>query len=697
MKRVFIVPIIVIAILYGEIAAPVRSVPLASAAAVPAQAVALYQAGLAAKLANPAEALKDFARAAKLAPQWEQPVYAEGALLASSNFKAALPILMHALQLNPRDDTVWNIIGWGYYVQHNFRAAEEAFHNQLALAPNNPYGEWGLANCYADSRVRQFALARTILLRLTAATPLRALALHMLAQLPPDAVDAAFNPNAPISYGDAIAMALSYHSHVLAAKAVPVHAGNGQTPGASVAPYVWFAAAHGDLNGLSIPSFSAPAPRLWIALLLARLYGINQFDYLRPFALTDMAGVSVDDAMYVNSLLATGIMTTIAPGRFAPAAAMTRAQFGALIAHANSVMAKPRQPSQWLSPPAPTPVRRPWIYFFSTSSPALSAQNADLAANRSNISAVGLTDYPFIADFPSGSARVREAIDHTRYLLTALSAGPAVVQELKLAQTDGVRPFLVLANYNDATNQPNPQIVNQMLQHAATRVGLVQEVAHIVAAEGLAGVTVDFENIWPKDRQVYVTFMSELHKALQAQGALTMICLPERVMSTGGQSPYAYAALAQQADLVMLITYDEHTPNSGPGPIATLSNDQRVIQYALQQMPASKILLGAADYGYNWSGGSAQEISMGQANALAQARKAHITLDPASYSATFSYRSASGTLHTVWYENSQSIAAIARLVQTFGLRGLAVWHLGSEDAHFWSALKSVFPGLTPPG
>ncbi len=696
MKRMLMLPIMIVSVLCADVAVPYWAAPLAQAAAVPAQAVALYQAGLAVKSANPAAALKDFARAAKLAPHWEQPVYAEGALLASSNFKAALPVLMHALQLNPRDDTVWNIIGWGYYVQRNFHAAEAAFRNQLALAPNNPYGEWGLANCYADSSVRRFSLARSILLRLTDVSPLRALALRMLAQLPPNAVDATLDPAAPVSYEDAIAIALSYHSNILAAKAVPVHAANGQAPGASVAPYVWFAETHGDLNGLSIPSFSAPAPRLWIALLLAHIYGINQFDYLRPFALTDMTGVSVDDAMYVNSILATKIMTTVSPGVFAPNATMTRAQYGALIAHANSVMGKPQQPSQWLSPPAPAPVQHPWLYFFSTSLPTLSAQDADLAANRSNMSAVGLTDYPFIADFPSGSARAREAVDHTQYLLTALSAGPAVVQELKLAQTDGVRPFLVLANYNDATNQPNPQIVNQMLQNAATRTGLVQEVAHIVSAEGLAGVTVDFENIWPKDRQVYVTFMSELHQALQAEGALTMVCLPERDMSTGGQSPYAYAALAHQADLVMLITYDEHTPNSGPGPIATLSNDQRVIQYALQQMPASKILLGAADYGYNWSGGSAQEVSMAQADALAQAHGAHITLDPASYSATFSYHSASGTLHTVWYENSQSIAAIARLVQSFGLRGLAVWHLGSEDAHFWSALKSVFPGLTPP-
>jgi|GEM_PF-1911433 len=695
MKRMPVLPIMIIAVLCATVA-PIRSVSLAQAAAVSAQAVALYQAGLAEKSTNPTVALKDFERAAKLAPAWEPPVYAAGALLAGSNFQAALPLLMRALRLNPQDDTVWNIIGWGYYMRRNFRAAEAAFRNQLTLAPHNPYGEWGLANCYADSSVRQFSLARTILLRLADGSPLRTLSERLLAQLPPDAVDTTLDPAASVSYEDAIAIALSYHSNILAANAVPVRAADGQAPSAAVAPYVWFAAAHGDLKGLSIPSFTAPAPRLWIALLLARLYGINQFDYTRPFALTDLTGVSVDDSMYINSMLAMKIMGTVAPGIFAPNAPMTRAAYGALIAHANSVMAKPPLPAQWLTPPAPTPVSRPFIYFFSTSSPALTAQDAELTANRANISAVGFTAYPFIADFPSGSARTREAIDHTQYLLTALSAGAATVAELKLTQEGGMRPFLVLANYNNVTNQPNPQIVDQLLANTAARSGLVNEVARIVAAEGLAGVTVDFENIWPKDRQVYATFMGQLHKALQAEGALTMVCLPERVKSTGGQSPYDYAALAKQADLVMLITYDEHTPNSGPGPIATLSNDQRVVQYALQQMPADKILLGAADYGYNWSGGGAQEISMAQADALAQTHGARVTLDPSSYSATFSYHSKAGTLHTVWFENSRSIAAVARLVQRFGLRGLAVWHLGSEDPHFWSALRSVFPGLTPP-
>ncbi len=672
--------------------------PLAEATSVAPAAVQLYQQGLLVRKTNPELALKDFAAAVRLAPQWEPALYSEGAMLSVKDFQAALPILLHAAKVAPQDDTVWNIIGWGYYQHRQFTRAEAAFERQLQIAPNSPQGLWGLANCYANSSVRQFASARRVLLQLQdkAGGPFAADAARMLAALPPNAVDASYQPNAPVSYQDAIAMALSYHNYAQLAGPPAPAAADGQKPSAPVAPYVAFAAAHGFLPHFSIPSYGQPATRLFVALLLARVYGVNRYDYIRPFPLTDMQGVPTNEGMYVNSVLALRLMTTVAANQFAPATSVTRAQMASLVVRANTIMAHPPQPTAWLTPAAPQPTAAPFLYMFTTSRPDPAVQAADISAHAKALSALGVTDYPFISDFPAGSARTRELIDHTKYILTAASAGPGVQMELSAARRAGVRPFLVLANYNNVTDKADPAVVNAMLTNPLTMAGLVQEVAQVAQREQLGGVTVDFENILPTDRQPLVAFVTALHAALAPQHMQTMVCLPEQSSSANGQGAYNYQALGAAADLVMLITYDEHTPASKPGPIANLSNVARTVQYALQLIPRQKILLGLADYGYDWSGGSAVEVSMDQALQLAAQHHANVVFDAASQTPTFAY-SSNGAAHTVWFENGQSLGALVHLGALYGLHGFAVWHLGAENSQFWSAIASWPSGAAPAG
>ncbi|MCY0875531.1 MAG: glycosyl hydrolase family 18 protein [Firmicutes bacterium] len=649
----------------------------AAAMTVSTQAAALYRAGLAAKAANPTLALADFRAAVRLAPDWEPPLYEEGVLLAVTNFAAAVPVLLHAAQVAPNDATVWNILGWGYYKKGQFAVAEREFARQLSLQKGSGPALWGLANCYANSNVRAFANARADLLLLRGQPAYQSLANRLLAQLPPDAVDASYHASAAITYEDAIAMILSWKSHALHYPVSPVYATNHVGPSSDVAPYVSDAAAQGWFTHLSIPSFQAPATRLALALLLAHAYGIDKYDYIRPFSLSDMAVVPVNEQMYVNSILATRLMAVTAPGHFSPDATVTRAAFARIVERANAIMAKPLTTSRLLTPPLIPPSKPPVVYFFATST-----QDADLTAHSQAITALGFTDYPLNTDLPSGAAATGQSQAGTQYVPATLSNAAAA--QLAQVQQSQIAAFMVLGNYNNVTHQSDPTIVNQVIGTSAMRHALVNEVVGIVVKEKLAGVTVDFEHMMPSDRMAYVAFLRDLHAALSAIGKKTMVCLPESYESQGGASAYDYQALGQYADWVMLITYDEHVPQGQPGAIATLSNTQRVVQYALQQIPASKILLGMADFGYDWSQHSGVEVSMGQAQALAAQYHAVIHTDPISDTPTFDYTDAQGVQHVVWFEDDASLAAVDGLVHLYGLAGVAVWHLGSEDSGFWN-------------
>lgn len=653
---------------------------------VPQKALDLYQTGLQLYHKNPKQALADFALSAKLAPWWEPPVYEQGQLLAPSDFKDATLLLLHAAKLAPQDDTVWNILGWGYYQHGQFSQAIQAFSKQLTIAKNSNNARFGLANCYENSAVRQFAKARQQLLILIHDPIKGAIARKLLQSLPPDAIDLTVNPQRPITYEDVIATALSYRNNILSTPVTKVVALDEKPASANVAPYITWASQHGLLVNQNIPSFQKPATRLFIALWFAKLYGINQYDFVRPFPLIDTKTIAINDQMTINSILANRLLRLVSSQHFAPYATMTRGDFAQTLIQANAIMKNPPTENQLFTPPVPATEHVPFVYFFATSQPDLATQNHDIVMHHGAISAIGLTYYPFITDFPKGSAATRQAEDHTQFLLTAMSAGTAVSGQLETIKAEHIAPFMVLANYNNVTHTANPGIVDQMLSTSSTRATLIEEIATIISRENLQGVTVDFENVWAKDRSNYVVFMHALHQKLQAIGAITMICLPERDKSTAGTSPYDYRLLAQNADLVMLITYDEHVPSTQPGTIAALFNDQRVIQYALMQIPAQKILLGVADYGYDWSQGSGIEVSMQQAEDLASIHHAAITFDNLSQTPTFSYRDSSGNTHTVWFEDQQSLNKVDHLVEKLGLKGIAVWHLGADNAGFWRAL-----------
>ena len=659
--------------------------PPVLAKTVPQQAVILYQTGLQLYQKNPKQALADFALSAKLAPWWEPPVYEQGQLLAPTDFKVATTILLHAAKLAPKDDTVWNILGWGYYQHSQFSQAIQAFSTQLAIAKNNDNARYGLASCYENSAVREFALARQQLLILLHDPAKAKLARKLLQSLPPDAVDLTKNKGQSITYEDVIAASLSYRNNILSTKVNNVTAQNGKPSSPSVAPYISWASQHGLLQNQTIPSFQQPATRLFIALWFAKLYGINQYDFVRPFPLLDTKTVPIDEQMTINSILATRLLQVVSPKHFAPFETMTRSDFSQALTQANAIMKNPPAEDQLLTPSSSAIKQAPYVYFFATGTPDITKQNQDIALHANLIHAIGLTYYPFIKDFPKGSATTRQEQDHTQFLLTAMSAGPAVSGQLATIKMEHIAPFMVLANYNNITHEADPGIVDQMLATNSTRSALIDEIGTIVSQEKLQGITVDFENIWAKDRANYVVFMQALHQKMSALGATTMICLPERDKSTSGTSPYDYRSLAQNADLVMLITYDEHVPSTQPGAIAALFNDQRVIQYALLQIPAQKILLGVADYGYDWSQGSGVEVSMQQAENLAATYHATITVDKLSQTPTFSYKDATGVLHTVWFEDQQSLSKVDYLIQKFSLRGIAVWHIGAENAGFWKA------------
>lgn len=234
---------------------------------------------------------------------------------------------------------------------------------------------------------------------------------------------------------------------------------------------------------------------------------------------------------------------------------------------------------------------------------------------------------------------------------------------------------------------------------------LARQIARYVEQYQLDGVNVDIENVTESERDAYTLLVKTLRELIPAEKEVSVaVAANPNGWTTGWHGSYDYAALAQYADYLMIMAYDESWQGGDAGPVASLSFAERSVRYALQHAPADKIVLGIPFYGRLWSADGAFNGNGIGLNVLANMLRdyrAEITFSEEHQSpvATFTVRNgdASYTVngkkltpgtYTVWFENEESLAAKAELIHRYDLKGLGSWALNQATDDILSAMGS---------
>ncbi|WP_371371209.1 glycosyl hydrolase family 18 protein [Sporomusa aerivorans] len=248
---------------------------------------------------------------------------------------------------------------------------------------------------------------------------------------------------------------------------------------------------------------------------------------------------------------------------------------------------------------------------------------------------------------------------------------------------------LLLVNNAKVENGVTP--VHTVLANPALRTKAIDSFEAYIKKYNLDGVNVDFEMVPAEDRDNLTAFMRELYARLKPQGYTVSIDIfPKQNENSDVAAAYDYAGLAQYADKIMIMTYDNHGTWSGPGPIADIRWVENSLKYALDFIPKNKLYLGLAAYGYDWSANGTQSLEYKQIMELAQRYGQSVEWDDASQSPYFSYTTAEGIAHTVWFENSESLKHKLTLMAKYDIAGAAMWKLGEEDPASWPVFRDKF-------
>lgn len=234
-----------------------------------------------------------------------------------------------------------------------------------------------------------------------------------------------------------------------------------------------------------------------------------------------------------------------------------------------------------------------------------------------------------------------------------------------------------------------------LLQTYNSRAKAISDILEILESQGYDGVNIDLENVDPKDRDNLTAFMNELRARLKPRGFLVTMSVPAKTQDHAGQpwvGAFDYYALGKACDYVMIMTYDEHSLVSGAGPVASFPWVDRVIKYAITQIPRQKVLMGVPAYGYDWNLSTKRAVALSYTQVMNRANRLGIdpSWDSNARTPFFKYVE-NGAHHEVWFESPDSLAQKLALVEKYDIGGIAIWKLGYEDSRYWKAIIDSLP------
>jgi peptidoglycan/xylan/chitin deacetylase (PgdA/CDA1 family)/spore germination protein YaaH/GT2 family glycosyltransferase len=236
--------------------------------------------------------------------------------------------------------------------------------------------------------------------------------------------------------------------------------------------------------------------------------------------------------------------------------------------------------------------------------------------------------------------------------------------------------------------------VKELAELLANQDGISNLVQGLAAYAELAhqvGIVVDFEQIPAESQNGFEEFIAKLAPALHAAGLKVMVALPAR------DEEYDYGFFGKECDAIILMNYDQHWPASPPGPIAAQDWFVENLREIRRVVPAQKIIVGIANYAYDWvegpkkDRGSAASYSVQEALLHAQESEAQVEFDLTSLNPHYSYSDEKDRTHQVWILDAVTAYNQLRSSERLGVQGTALWRMGTADSSIWPIWDATRP------
>ncbi|NUK31077.1 LysM peptidoglycan-binding domain-containing protein [Parageobacillus sp. VR-IP] len=267
---------------------------------------------------------------------------------------------------------------------------------------------------------------------------------------------------------------------------------------------------------------------------------------------------------------------------------------------------------------------------------------------------------------------------------------------IQAATAERVVPMMAITNFT--YKDPGSRLAQTVLSNTQLQNRLLDNVVRTMREKGYRGLNIDFENVYPSDRERYNQFLQRAVERLHREGYFVSTSLAPK---TSGEQKgllyeaHDYPAHGRIVDFVVLMTYEWGYRLGPPQAISPIHQIRRVLDYAVSVIPRNKIFMGFQIYARDWvlphvQGQEAETFSPQEAVERAIRYGATIQYDPIAASPFYRYVDSQGRAHEVWFEDARSAQAKFDLAKEYQLRGISYWVLGYSFPENWVLLEDNF-------
>lgn len=298
----------------------------------------------------------------------------------------------------------------------------------------------------------------------------------------------------------------------------------------------------------------------------------------------------------------------------------------------------------------------------------------------------------------------REAAPHLTYLapfnFQALRDGslqePPLDDLPAIAEQNQNVLMMVISNQENA--QFSDELASILLNDQAIQNTFLDNIVTTAKKYNFQDIHFDLEYIRPEDKEAYNQFLRKARDRFHQEGWLISTALAPKTSADQKGKWYEghdYKAHGEIVDFVIIMTY-EWGYSGGPAmAVSPIGPVRDVLEYAISEIPAEKIMMGQNLYGYDWTLPFVQEtmaraISPQQAIQIALENNVAIQYDQEAQAPFFLYTDTEGKRHEVWFEDARSIQAKFDLLKELKLRGVSYWKLGLDFPQNWLLIDENF-------
>jgi cellulose synthase/poly-beta-1,6-N-acetylglucosamine synthase-like glycosyltransferase/spore germination protein YaaH/peptidoglycan/xylan/chitin deacetylase (PgdA/CDA1 family) len=269
---------------------------------------------------------------------------------------------------------------------------------------------------------------------------------------------------------------------------------------------------------------------------------------------------------------------------------------------------------------------------------------------------------------------------------------------LNIAHTNNLNVVPVFSNAQVSANgsgEFDPQRVHIFLNDPALQQKVILDLQHWCLSNHFQGINVDFESLDPGDYPLLIPFLQRMRAAFAPRHLLVSVDLEAKSDRNAPKGTLDWHAVSSICDFVVVMAYDEHSEMSPPGPIASISWYRDVVARAARSIPREKLVIGMANYAYDWMEGRewaeplTYQAALITAHDYRQGEKPEdiVDFDSETLNPTFRYQDDDQKWHEVWMLDGVTAANQWLIAQNYSVRGMAIWVLGSSDPSIWTFIN----------